>query len=110
MVRTPLCPLFYFSSLNGRYGVGKSLTVVYQYEGQQPQTAVVGEGSLLNITFVPQIAIAHEVHHPTLTILGAAYGLADVTAAVVGHMVFDQTNGNVIPALPVGSNTFGDSW
>jgi len=87
------------------YGTQKSLVIIYQYGDSKPIVATAPEGS--KITIVP----AEENHQPwnppsvgELSILGAAYGLADVTTKVTSQI---QQN-----RLSFTSNnpTLADGW
>lgn len=75
------------------------MTVIYQFDGQEPKTVVAVEGSVLNIHYCPSPAC-----NPDLVIVGATYGTADVTAKAKA-LVTD--NSFVVTA---NNDTFGDSW
>mgnify|MGYP002803993098 FL=1 len=102
-------------------GVIKSLVVVYSYGNATVQTQVVREGESLDI-FEPQYSAIHKRDRISLSlksivtpsrqqqslklnILGAAYGLANVTSKaqslVTSNQEFDQLASNEV---------WGDSW
>lgn len=84
-------------------GVVKSLVVIYRYGNGSPQVATAAEHQLLKITHTKQ---QHEepAYSDRLTILGAAYGLHDVTD-IVRSLVKDER------FLAIANNkTFGDRW
>jgi len=83
------------------YGQGKSLVVFYQYGDANVQTAVVGEGQRLLIKYNSQNT--QGTQSSAYGILGAAYGLADVTAKV--RTLFAQKQ-----PLHASNSVFGDSW
>jgi len=87
-------------------GIQKSLVIIYQYGNSKPVVATAREGS--QITIVP----AEENHQPwsvspsggELTILGAAYGLADVTNQITSQINENQLN------FVSNDATLKDSW
>ena len=74
------------------YGVPKTLVVVYEYDGLQ-MLDVVKENERM-----------HFIASPPMTILGAAYGLADVTSKV------SELVKNHSLTATANNSTFGDSW
>ena len=74
------------------YGVPKTLVVVYEYDGLQ-MLDVVKENERM-----------HFIASPPMTILGAAYGLADVTSKV-SELVRNRSL-----TATANNSTFGDSW
>ena len=74
------------------YGVHKSLVVVYEYCGVY-MIKIAKEGDTINF-----------IASPPLTILGAAYGLGDVTSKV-NELVSDRAF-----AATANNDTFGDHW
>ena len=74
------------------YGVPKTLVVVYEYNGLQ-MLDVVKENERM-----------HFIASPPMTILGAAYGLADVTSKV-SELVRNRSL-----TATANNSTFGDSW
>ncbi len=87
------------------HGHAKSLVVIYQYGEERPIVAIAAEGSALNIIYTPgggdYIAPADPA---SLTILGAAYGLGNVTGATQELVKANQLN------ITANNETFGDSW
>ena len=73
-------------------GHGKTLVVVYEYDGLQMLDAVKENERM------------HFIASPAMTILGAAYGLADVTTKVCALVK------NRSLAVTANNATFGDSW
>jgi hypothetical protein len=85
-------------------GVKKSLTVTYQYGNEQPQTAIVAEGSALNITYASRPPYRPSTDPAHLHILGAAYGLLDVRDRVAG---LTSENSLIVTA---DNQIFEDKW
>ena len=87
-------------------GVPKSLVVVYQHEGYEPVTAIVPESTTLNIP--PRPFVSHSSSHDCpsypLRIVGAAYGLAEVTGQV--RSLVNQYHLDVVAS----NSVFRDSW
>lgn len=85
-------------------GTTKSLTVTYCYGNQLPQVAVVEENHQLNITFAsfPTFQPSSDPNH--LQILGAGYGLGNVTDRCAGLV----SNQSLI--VTANNATFGDTW
>jgi hypothetical protein len=86
------------------HGVKKSLTVTYQFGNEQPQTAIVAEGSALHITYTSRPPYHPSTDPAHLQILGAAYGLGDVTNRVAG---LSSNNSLIVTA---NNQTFQDQW
>ena len=87
------------------YGNKKSLVVVYQYDDYKPTVAVVQENADITIT---QDSATLQTWNPDYSddfgILGAVYGLADVTQTVqslVGEGVAD---------ISASNTAFNDTW
>lgn len=85
-------------------GHRKALVVVFQYGDELPQTAIVQEGAPLTLTYIPQPHFEAATDPNHLVILGAAYGLGNVTNRIVG-LVHD--NALLVTA---DNQTFGDLW
>lgn len=85
-------------------GTTKSLAVIYQYGDEQPQTAVVQENHDLNITYIKRNPFLGSTDPATLTILGAAYGLGDVTAKAASLVSQNQLS------VTANNATFSDTW
>ena len=77
---------------DGWPGINKTLVVVYEYDGLQ----------MLDV--VKQNEHIHFIASPPMTILGAAYGLADVTTKVSALVK------NRSLRVTANSDTFKDSW
>ncbi|CAB4015551.1 Hypothetical predicted protein [Paramuricea clavata] len=89
------------------YGVKKSLVVVYKYGSNSAQLQVVKEGETLEIT-PPSTTVSDWINQKLrkdkstlkLNILGAAYGLSDVTAVaqafLTANQKFDKVASNAV--------------
>ncbi|MET0400428.1 MAG: LamG-like jellyroll fold domain-containing protein [Longimicrobiaceae bacterium] len=87
------------------FGHKKSLVVTYRYGGEQPRTVIVPDDQGLQVTYAPGPPAAPPAAAPdALRILGAAYGLADVTADVAGKVRDGRLE------LQASNTTFGDRW
>lgn len=64
------------------FGHRKSLVVVYQYGTELPQVIVAPETFKVVVTYFPTPRYIARSDGRSLTILGAAYGLADITSSV----------------------------
>lgn len=87
------------------YGVRKSLVVIYQYGFFKPEVAIVQEDDMITIS--PQSYTYQQWYLPIqgqFALLGAAYGLSDVTEAVSS-----KVKGNCLNIRADNSN-LGDSW
>lgn len=86
-------------------GVRKTLVVVYQHEGYDPRVAVVREHNTLYINSRTR-GFNQPPYTPgsTLKIVGAAYGLADVT-----HKVQSSIHNNRLD-ITASNGVFGDSY
>lgn len=85
-------------------GKPKSLVVIYQFGDNQHQVAAVKQDTTLNINYEPRSKYSPPAPG-VLRILGAAYGLGDVTGkcqSLVTH--------NSALAVHVDTSTFGDPW
>lgn len=86
-------------------GHEKSLVVVYQHQGYDPRTVVTMEGQTLHVSprnpgcnQNPKYPLSY------LNILGAAYGLADVT-----HQVQQMVQNGSLTVV-ASNSVFGDAW
>jgi hypothetical protein len=92
-------------------GFPKTLTVVYRYGSDgAPGVKVAREGEALSIGAADQLASRIGASTATgvpgtLTVYGASYGPANVTAAVSGWTGSDQ-----VLSFTADNATFGDSW
>ena len=87
------------------HGHTKSLTITYQYGQERPIVEIAKEGSALNIIYTPGSADYLPPTDPTsLNIVGAAYGLGDVTSNVQALVLNNQLN------ITANNETFGDTW
>lgn len=84
--------------------INKSLVVVYQYSNEQPQVKIVQENQQLSITYSDAPIWSISGTPGTLIILGAAYGLENVTVKMRGFI-----NNNTI-SVTATNLIFGDSW
>ena len=73
-------------------GRWKTLAIIYQYGNQLPQTTIASENVEINIFYVPTATYCPTDDKNTLTIVGAAYGLGEVTS----HMQASVSNGNLL--------------
>ena len=71
-------------------GERQSLVVAYQYDNQLPQISIVEEGSRMNISYIP--TATYRPNPGTLTILGAAYGLGEMTSKVQSMVANNNLN------------------
>ena len=85
-------------------GHRKSLSVVYQYGSEQPKVLVVADDQQVTIGYVQGPAQPSSADATALRILGATYGLADVTVQVSGLV---QNNSAQFAA---SNATFPDKW
>ena len=86
------------------HGVKKSLTVVYQYEGHPTAVAIAQEGQKLCIS-PPRHASVRGYERPSkFCVIGAAYGLADVTVKANSQISNDKLK------ICANNRTFSDSW
>ena len=86
-------------------GNKKSLVVVYQYTGYNPMVAIAPEGQQLVIyppDYAPQKAQSNA--SVALHILGAAYGLGDVTTKANSLISNDKLE------ITANNSNFPDSW
>ena len=84
-------------------GTQKSLMIVFQYDNTAPQVKFARENDTIQIA--PTTAPPwHPAAPGQLTILGATYGLADVTAKVT------QRVDNFALTVPAENSVFGDTW
>ena len=87
------------------HGHTKSLTITYQYGQERPIVAIAKEGSALNIIYTPGSADYLPPSDPiSLNIVGAAYGLGDVTSNVQALVLNNQLD------ITANNETFGDTW
>ena len=88
-------------------GVHKTLTVVYKHEGYDPNIVILREHASLNLN-IPSRSQGSNAEHicegNNLKIIGAVYGLADVTYQVQSMV---QNNRLEVSAR---NNVFGDSY
>ena len=82
----------------------KALVVIYQYGEEEPIVAIAEEGLTMNIVYKPGPAHLPPADSTNLNILGAAYGLGDVT-----DKVKNLTKGNELD-FTADNSTFGDTW
>ena len=80
-------------------GVFKSLVAVYEHDGYSPAVAIVHEGQTLHIPSRPELPRRSE-----LRIVGAAYGLADVTGKVRSLVNYEHLD------VVASNGVFGDFW
>jgi hypothetical protein len=87
-------------------GFRKSLVVVYQQKGYDPSIAIVQEHHTVNIYARPELSHQPEPYRPwwQLRIVGAAYGLADVTGKVRSLVNYQHLN------VVASNSVFGDPW
>lgn len=86
-------------------GVQKSLVVIYQYGFFKPEVAIVQEGGSININ--PQSYKYQQWYPPhqgQLAVLGAAYGLSNVTDAVNSKVKGHHLD------IAADNNILGDGW
>lgn len=84
----------------------KSLVVVYQYGNFGPEVAIAAEGHMLTITPQTYRYPPWRLHRRgEIMILGAAYGLSDVTNAVSAMVC-----GGRSLHLPARNSVLGDGW
>ena len=86
--------------------VEKSLVVVYKHEGYEPLISVTREHHILNINARQEVSNPTTANHPShkLTIVGAAYGLSEVTSVVRSLVRYEHLD-------VMASNTvFSDTW
>jgi len=86
------------------YGVGKSLVIVYQFGDNKPQVGITREQQTLTLSQPNQFSEWTFMNNGQIQILGAAYGLADVTNQVASKV---QGSSLLVRAT---NQTFGDSW
>ena len=86
------------------HGVAKTLVIVYQYGEETPTVATAKEGDELQFLYSQKPDYKGPTNPNTLTILGAAYGPADVTAKVQSF-VKDGTL-----TVKASNDVFGDPW
>jgi hypothetical protein len=87
-------------------GIVKTLVVVYQQEGYEPRVAITQERHTMKIYSRPKPSNPCVPNYISsqLRILGAAYGLADVTAKVQALVRYNHLN------VAASNAVFGDSW
>jgi hypothetical protein len=86
-------------------GVTKSLDVIYQYGGEQPQLAIATEGQRLSIDYTRQEAYEPDPDPRVLNVIKAAYGKADVTDKARSLVTGDGLR------FKVSADLFGgDNW
>ncbi len=84
-------------------GTQKTFVLVYRYADQAPRTLVLTEGQSSTIAY----AGGPEPWQPAegaLNVLGAAYGRADVRAAMAGRVKDNRLS------VPADNATWGDGW
>ena len=88
------------------HGVVKSLVVVYQQEGYEPRVTITQEHHTTNIYSRPKPSNSYIPNYTSsqLRILGAAYGLADVTAKIQALVRYNHLN------VAASNAVFGDTW
>lgn len=87
------------------FGYLKSFAVVYQYETEQPITAIVEENTPISIAYTSGTPFsANDAPVNELFILGAAYGLGDVTTTARELASFSQLS------VTADNATFTDTW
>jgi len=88
------------------HGIEKSLVVVYQHQGYHPRVSITREHHTLNIDARPEVSNPTTVNHPIhqLTIVGAAYGLSEVTSKVRSLVQYEHLD------VVASNDVFGDSW
>lgn len=91
--------------------VRKTLVVVYQhlYSGSQPQVQTAAEGSTLNIDPANPPKRTSQPPAASLKILGAAYGLKDVTAKAQSLVSCNKQGLNEF-RVKAENSVFGDGW
>ena len=85
------------------YGVVKTLAIIYQYGNQLPQTVIAPENSEISINYVPTATYCPTSDKNTLTIVGAAYGLGEVTS----RMQASVSNGNLTTTANTTNCSYG---
>jgi len=89
---------------DGWRDVTKTLVVVYQYGDEQPQIAIVTEGSTLSVDYQPKPHYEPPSDPLTLNVIRAAYGRADVTATIAGKVANNALD------IVADNALFGDTW
>ena len=86
-------------------GIIKTLVIVYQHAGYDPRTVIVREGQSLTIKSRP-LGCQEPSSNPegNLKIMGAAYGLADVTDQVQSRVSNNRLD------VSADSRIFGNAW
>ena len=82
----------------------KSLVIVYQYGNELPQTAIAQENSSIDVTYVHSNEYVESTDPTKLTIVGAAYGLGNVTSKCQSLVTDNTLN------VTANNDTFGDQW
>ena len=85
-------------------GHSKALMVIYQYGEEKPIVAIVPDEKTMNIHYKPGPDYLPPADPSNLDILGAGYGLGDVTAKVKSLI-----KGNELD-FTADISTFGDTW
>ena len=85
-------------------GRAKALVVIYQYGEEKPDVAIARQGRVMNIVYRPGPDYLPPADPTNLDILGAAYGLRDVTAKVRSLIRGNALNFNA------DNSTLGDNW
>lgn len=86
------------------YGIEKSLVVVYQYGDEIPCVAIAKENSSIDITYKSAELYAGSADSNHLTIIGAAYGLGNVTSKCQSLVTANDLD------ITANNATFGDTW
>ena len=82
----------------------KTLVVIYQYGEEKPNVAIAEEGHTMSIQYKPGSEYLPPADPTNLDILGAAYGLGDVTGKVKNLI-----KGNELD-FTADNDTLGDTW
>jgi len=82
------------------------LWLFIQHEGYGPRVSVTREHNTLHINARPEVSNPTTVNHPIhqLTIVGAAYGLSEVTSKVRSLVQYEHLD------VVASNDVFGDSW
>ena len=85
-------------------GITKTLVVIYQYGEEKPIVAIAQEGQPMNIHYKPGPGYLPPADPTNLNILGATYGIGDVTAKVEKLIKGNKLN------FIADNDTLGDTW